>query len=51
MCVSIIYMDIYLSPLLIIGGYINWALACHTSLSIVLTPTPWLAKVQAHLHG
>ena len=51
MYVSIIYMDIYLSPLLNIGGYINWALACHTSLSIVLTPTPWLAKVQAHLHG
>ena len=32
-------------------GYINWPLECHTSLSIVLTPTPCLAKVQAHLHG
>ena len=51
MCVSIIYVDIYLSPLHNIGGYINWALACHTSQSIVLTPTPCLAKVQAHLHG
>ena len=29
-------------------GYINWALPCHTSLFIVLTPTPWPAKVQAH---
>ena len=51
MCVSIIYVDIYLSPLHNIGGYINWPLACHTSQSIVLTPTPCLAKVQAHLHG
>ena len=29
-------------------GYINWPLPCHTSLFIVLTPTPWPAKVQAH---
>ena len=32
-------------------GYINWSPPCHTSLFIVLTPTPWPAKVQAHLHG
>ena len=51
MCVSIIYVDIYLSPLHNIGGYIKCALACHISQSIVLTPSPCLAKVQAHLHG
>ena len=51
MCVSVISGDIYLSPLHNIAGYINWPLACHTSQSIVLTPTPCLAKVQAHLHG
>ena len=51
MCVSVIYVDIYLSPLHNIAGYINWPLACHTSQSIVLTPSPCLARVQAHLHG
>ena len=53
MRVSVIPGDIYiyLSPLHNIAGYINWPLACHTSQSIVLTPPPCLARVQAHPHG
>ena len=51
MHISVIPGDIYLSPLPHIGGYINWTLACRTSQSIVLTPPPCLARVQAHPHG
>ena len=50
MCFYNIYGYISISP----GqywGYIYGAPPCHTSLFIVHTPTPWLAKVQTRLHG
>ena len=42
-------MDIYLSALVNIGGIYTARSPCSTSLLIV--HTPWLAKVQTHLHG